>query len=165
MRGAACPHWGPAGLKGRTAYVLSWERQGVMLRVGQERLDEMEKQYPGIIRTILYFENAKLPACFGCGSEDTADVQRGLIGRTVNIATATTKFKLIPGGPAPKYFCNTCGRFFYWPGEGHGVFDTEEVLRRIALREERGHSMKRRCFLQRRRRYETKGPDVSENAT
>jgi len=54
-----------------------------------------------------------LPQCPRCGSKDTADVQCGIIGRTINIAAATTRFKLIPNGPAPgKYFCNACDEFF-----------------------------------------------------
>jgi len=54
-----------------------------------------------------------LPACSRCGSENTADVQCGIIGRTINIAAATTKVKLIPNGPkAGACFCNTCNEFF-----------------------------------------------------
>lgn len=56
---------------------------------------------------------ADLPPCPDCGSEDTASVQIGVIQRTMNIAAATTKFKLIPNGPKPgPYFCNACDRFF-----------------------------------------------------
>ncbi len=84
-----------------------------MLKVKASVIAAMEKQYPGIREEILRFDNASLPACPRCGSTDTADVQIGLIGRTINIVSATTKFKLVPNGPAPgKYFCNVCDKFF-----------------------------------------------------
>jgi len=84
-----------------------------MLKINKETLDHIEKQYPGIGETILHFEKATLPVCSRCGSEDTAEVGVGLVGRSINIAAATTKFKLIPNSPkAGKYFCNTCDEFF-----------------------------------------------------
>jgi hypothetical protein len=61
-----------------------------MLKVKDKTLDEMEAQHPGIRKTILWFENAVLPACPHCGSEDTANVQIGIIGRTIYLATATS---------------------------------------------------------------------------
>lgn len=84
-----------------------------MLTVNNETLRRMEEQHPGIGETILYFEEATVPACTRCGSSDTANVGCGVVGRTIYIATATTKFKLIPNSPAPgRYFCNACGEFF-----------------------------------------------------
>ena len=84
-----------------------------MLKVDKETLDRMETGYPGIVETILEFEQAPLPACSRCRSEDTADVQCGIVGRTINIAAATTKFKLIANGPKPgNHFCNTCNELF-----------------------------------------------------
>ncbi len=84
-----------------------------MLKIDKETLDHMEKNYPGIGEAVLRFEQAALPACSHCGSENTADVQCGTIGRTISIAAATTKFKLIPNGPKPGgYFCNACSEFF-----------------------------------------------------
>jgi hypothetical protein len=86
-----------------------------MLKIDKETFDHMEKGHPGIGETILRFEEATLPVCSRCGSENTADVQCGIIGRTINIAAATTNFKLIANGPKPgKYFCNTCNEFFNW---------------------------------------------------
>jgi len=85
----------------------------VMLKIDKKELDQMEKQYPGIRKTILCFDKAVLPVCSRCGSEDTAVVQCGIIGRTIYIAGATTKFKLIPNGTNQgKYFCNKCEKFF-----------------------------------------------------
>ena len=84
-----------------------------MLKRDKEVLDEMEKLYPGILEQILRFEKAKLPICPRCRSENTANVQIGIIGRTIKISSATTKFKLIPNGPKPgAYFCNICDKFF-----------------------------------------------------
>ncbi len=85
-----------------------------MLKVNQETLDKMESQHKGIVSTILHFEEAELPSCTHCGSNNTASVQVGIIGRTIYIATATTKIKLVPNRTAEmgKYFCNQCGRFF-----------------------------------------------------
>ena len=87
-----------------------------MLNVDKETLNSLEEKYPGIIASIRRFEAAELPACSLCGSEDTADVQCGVIGRTINIAAATSKIKLIANGPKEgEYFCNTCDRFFGTP--------------------------------------------------
>ena len=84
-----------------------------MLKVDKETLDHMEKGYSGILKSILYFEEAVLPPCPRCASEDTANVQCGIVGRTINIVAATTKIKLIPNGPKPgRYCCNTCKEYF-----------------------------------------------------
>ena len=84
-----------------------------MLRIDEETMKRLEIQYPGICESILFFENAELPACPHCGSEDTANVQAGIIGRTISIATATTKFRLVPIRPKPgTYFCNVCKTYF-----------------------------------------------------
>jgi hypothetical protein len=39
-----------------------------MWKVDQKSLDDMERQYEGIVDTIMYFENAQPPACSLCGS-------------------------------------------------------------------------------------------------
>ena len=84
-----------------------------MLKIDKKKLNLLEKKYPGIRKTILGFDKAVLPVCPRCGSDNAADVQCGIIGRTIIIAVATTKIKLIPNGPKPgKYFCNTCEKFF-----------------------------------------------------
>jgi hypothetical protein len=85
----------------------------VALKVDKKELDRLEEEYPGIGETIRHFEEATLPVCSRCRSEDTASVQCGVVGRTIKIACATTKFRLIANGPAPgKYFCNRCKEFF-----------------------------------------------------
>lgn len=85
-----------------------------MLKVDQNTLDEMERQHPGLVKTIMQFENAELPACSLCGSDNTAEVQVGIIGRTIYLVSATTKAKLVPNAmnKLGKYFCNHCNKFF-----------------------------------------------------
>jgi len=83
-----------------------------MLKVNQEDLDQLESQYSGIVEQIRRFDNAILPSCPKCGATDTADVQVGVIGRTIGIAAATTKFKLVPNNRPGKYFCNIGKEFF-----------------------------------------------------
>ena len=84
-----------------------------MLKISQKQIQGMEKQYPGITENIYRFESASLPKCIYCSSTDTEDVQVGIIGRTIYICTAPTKFKLITNGPKPgNYWCNSCNRYF-----------------------------------------------------
>ena len=100
------------------AAILPIDGGGEMLTANKKTLDYLERDYPGIKASIRRFEKAKLPACPRCGSENTADVQVGIIGRTIHIAGATTKFKLIPNGPKPgEYFCNACNKFFNVKGK------------------------------------------------
>ena len=80
-----------------------------MIKVSESEIKHMEKQHPGITDQIWDFENTELPPCPVCGSTDTASVQVGVIGRTIYLAMATTKFKLYPNGNGKGiYFCNTC---------------------------------------------------------
>jgi len=76
----------------------------------------MDRDYAGLMDDIMYFENTLLPICLDCSSEDTASVQVGIIQRSINIAAATTKFKLIANGPKlGEYYCNSCRKFFSIP--------------------------------------------------
>lgn len=83
-----------------------------MLKIGKELIRDMEIKYPGISKTIRFYDKAKLPACPYCHSHDTAKVGCGIIGRTVHLALATTKFRLVANNPPGKYFCNACNDFF-----------------------------------------------------
>ena len=84
-----------------------------MLKVSPEQLESMEQSYPGIKEQIISREDADLPLCSSCGSANTAAVCVGVVGRTMSIAGATTKIKLIPNGPKPgDYFCNECNEFW-----------------------------------------------------
>lgn len=80
-----------------------------MIKVSENEIRHMEKQHPGITEQIRDFENMEIPQCTKCGSTDTASIQVGVIGRTMYLAMATTKFKLFPNGNGKGiYFCNTC---------------------------------------------------------
>ena len=77
-------------------------------------MSRMERQYPGITEQYFRFEEAELPPCSHCGSRDTASVQVGIIGRTIYLAGASKKFRLVPNvsDRKGKYFCNDCNKFF-----------------------------------------------------
>ncbi|QDS99061.1 hypothetical protein [Adhaeretor mobilis] len=83
-----------------------------MLKVSEEELDAFEQDYQGVKKMILGFESASLPSCANCGSEDTASVQVGIIGRTTRIAAATTKVHLRSNGRPGDFFCNSCREYF-----------------------------------------------------
>ena len=84
------------------------------LRLDQQTKIRIEENYPGILGQIERFEKADLPLCLHCGSDDTASVQVGVNGRTMTIATFTSKFKLVLNveDKKGKYFCNKCGSYF-----------------------------------------------------
>jgi hypothetical protein len=84
-----------------------------MLKVDGKLLQEMESHFSGIVESIRCFDEARLPACPRCRSNNTADVLISSTGRMIYIAAATTKVKLIPNLPKPgNYFCNKCEKFF-----------------------------------------------------
>lgn len=84
-----------------------------MIRKTEEEFKQSESQYPGITEQIWRFEQADLPACPVCGSMDSASVQVGVMGRTINIGAATTKIHLIPNANGKGiYYCNNCKRQF-----------------------------------------------------
>lgn len=84
-----------------------------MLRLNRETINELDQQYPGFSKQVEDFEAAALPNCESCGLDDVAQVQVGMIGRTSWLASATTKFKLIPNRPKPgRFFCHDCQEFF-----------------------------------------------------
>jgi hypothetical protein len=91
-----------------------------MLKVKPSDLEGFERSHPGIRTQILRIESALLPACPACDSTNTADVEVGLVGRTLSIASATTKFHLVPYGPKPgDFFCRDCRRYFDNAGPMH----------------------------------------------
>jgi hypothetical protein len=88
-----------------------------MLKIKPTALDDLEARHSGIRAQIMDFENAELPPCPHCGSTDTAQTSLGMLPRSLAIASATTKLKLIPNGPLPgRYACNACESFFGGPG-------------------------------------------------
>ena len=84
-----------------------------MIKVSENTIKHMESQHPGITKQIWRFELQDIPPCPVCGSTDTASVQVGVIGRTIYLAAATTKFHLLPNGNNKGiYFCNVCKKQF-----------------------------------------------------
>ena len=86
-----------------------------MLKVDQEWIRRVEKQYPGIRANIDGFESADLPSCPKCGSANTAAVSVGIIGRRIHVAAATTKTRLLPNGHPADFYCNDCEHYFDGP--------------------------------------------------
>jgi hypothetical protein len=77
------------------------------------RLEKWERDYPGIGDQIERYQKAELPPCPRCGSESTAVVGVGAVGRAILLSSMCSKYKLIGNGPKPgEYFCNSCQRYF-----------------------------------------------------
>ena len=83
-----------------------------MLKVAEEWLQRVETLYPGIRKTIDYYEGMDLPPCPACDSPDTASVSAGIVGRSIHVAAATSKMRLLADGHPELYYCNTCGTYF-----------------------------------------------------
>jgi hypothetical protein len=84
-----------------------------MLKINNQALDNLKRQYPGIREMIQRFERVKTPICPYCQSSATAAVSIGAVEYSVQIAAATTKYKSIEKGPAPgKFYCHDCGKYF-----------------------------------------------------
>lgn len=84
-----------------------------MMKLPQNRLAEIEADYPGFLESLSRFESLDLPPCDHCGSPDTAAVQAGFVGRTFQLAQSTTKFHLTPNGSTEgSLWCHACRRFF-----------------------------------------------------
>jgi predicted RNA-binding Zn-ribbon protein involved in translation (DUF1610 family) len=82
-----------------------------MLKVDEEWIRRVEKQYPGIRQNIDSFESADLPSCPRCGSVNTAVVSVGIVGRSIHVAAATNKMRLLPDGHPAEFYCNECGHY------------------------------------------------------
>jgi hypothetical protein len=86
-----------------------------LLRGGTKSQEvNLEENHPGITEQIRRYAEAELPSCPHCGSDDTASVQVGMVGRAVTIAASTTKVKLVPNAKDKLglYFCNACKKYF-----------------------------------------------------
>jgi len=84
-----------------------------MLKISEENLSKLDCDYPGVRDYLVKLEAKAMPECVHCDCEDTAEVNVGVIGRTIAMAQASSRFKLIPNGPKPgEYFCNGCRSFF-----------------------------------------------------
>ena len=90
-----------AGLATRESVIRTRSNpQTHMLKEIEEERAEMELNYPGIHNQVRHLEAIRLPRCRYCKSNNTALVQCGVIGRTIEIASATTKFRLRASGIA-----------------------------------------------------------------
>lgn len=83
-----------------------------MLKVDKKWLEVVEKNYNGITKMVEKYENMDLPKCPYCNSSDTAVTNVGIVGRSINLASATTKFHLRPNGKPGEYYCNNCKKYF-----------------------------------------------------
>ena len=84
-----------------------------MLRIKPSKIARIEKAYSGFSKTLDYFERMTIPQCPWCKSMDTASVQVGCVGRSINLACASTKFHLLANSSGePMYFCNKCRKYF-----------------------------------------------------
>jgi len=90
-----------------------------MIKVTQDTIDNMERNYPGITEQIQHFEALELPACPVCGSSDTASVQVGIIGRTMSLNIATSKIhSILNSNNKGIHYCNVCRKQFGPTQEG-----------------------------------------------
>jgi hypothetical protein len=90
-------------------------KEGSLLGGGTKTQEvNLEENYPGITEQIRRYAEAELPSCPHCGSEDTASVEVGMVGRAITIAASTTKVKLVPNAKDKLgiYFCNECKKYF-----------------------------------------------------
>ena len=90
-----------------------------MLKVDEEWIDRVEAQYEGFREMVHRWDAMELPPCPFCGSSDTAKVSAGLVGRSINLAGATTKIRLLPNGHPADYYCNQCESYFNGPDGPH----------------------------------------------
>src|SRR5262245_45554430 len=86
-----------------------------MLKVDEWWIRQVEEQYPGFRATLEHHESLLMPRCPTCSSDATAKVMCGVVGRTMHLAAATTKVKLVANGRPTDYFCTSCESLF--PGE------------------------------------------------
>ena len=85
------------------------------IKTSNESLREAEAMYPGFRKNLDYYEALDLPPCPTCNSTNTAKVSAGLVGRSIALAAATTKIKLVPNGHPADFHCGDCSRFFDSP--------------------------------------------------
>lgn len=89
-----------------------------MVRATSEWMRAAEVAYPGLTEHIEALESLTLPGCPKCGSEESARAACGIVGRSITLAAATTKIRLVSTGPPPaKFYCNACAQFFGDPDQ------------------------------------------------
>ena len=90
-----------------------------MLKVDREWIDRVETRYEGFREMVYRWDAMELPPCALCGSADTAKVSAGLVGRSIHLAGATTKIRLLPNGHPADFYCNQCDQYFNGPDGPH----------------------------------------------
>ncbi len=82
--------------------------------MAKKKNPNIEETYPGVTEQIRQFEETEIPPCPHGGSDDTAIVRAGVIGRSITIAASTGKLKLVLNktDEMGTYFCNNCKRYF-----------------------------------------------------
>lgn len=84
-----------------------------MIKATEDTIRHMEELYPGITEQIQRFENMEIPPCPMCGSTNTASVQVGIIGRTIHLNAATSKFhSIFTSNGEGIYYCHVCKKQF-----------------------------------------------------
>ena len=68
-----------------------------MLKVDREWIDRVETRYEGFREM----------------------VSAGLVGRSIHLAGATTKIRLLPNGHPADFYCNQCDQYFNGPDGPH----------------------------------------------
>jgi len=83
-----------------------------MIKISEDQFKHYEVNYPGITEQILRFDKRVMPPCPFCNSTDTAVVICGIIGRTIHIASATSRVKLLANRDQRHFYCHSCKQYF-----------------------------------------------------
>ena len=84
-----------------------------MLKIAYKELERLDQHYPGLKDQVIHLEGREMPACPHCGSCCTALVGVGVVGRSIQMAVSTTRFRLWANTPRPgKFACASCRCFF-----------------------------------------------------
>jgi hypothetical protein len=96
--------------RGSHVVVVLWEAEA-MVTTDPEWLSRAERGYPGFQKALAYYESLRLPVCPRCGGEPSTLIS-GLTGRTIALAAATTRVKLLANRRAGNFFCSRCDELF-----------------------------------------------------
>lgn len=84
-----------------------------MFTITEQHLKRLNGVHPGFAEIARRFDSAHTPACPDCVSDNTTAVHVGAVGRAIELAAATTRFKLLVSGPKPgEWWCNVCERYY-----------------------------------------------------
>ena len=84
-----------------------------MLKIDYKELERLDRYYLGLKDQVIHLEGKDMPAYPHCGSRCTALVGVGVVGRSLQMAVSTTRFRLWANGPRQgKFACASCRCFF-----------------------------------------------------